>query len=470
MPPVLRHRNGTLFLDNTVLQEGAIQETYLTADTVAASSSTLSVKSINGFAINQIILIEELGTENAEIVKTHASSAPSGTTVTLTAAVARAHPAGSKVYVIKFDQFELSRSATAAGVKTVLTAASGIVSVQPDVKVQRYKETEFTSGYYFARYKDSIAATYGDYSGALPYGGFDKTTVGYVIEQSLHELGLTLSDRLSRADCYAYLTEMFREVEGKQLRWPEHYNFNYPLTTITAGDYQYPMPTDAYDTESNRSVVGARVGSSGRSLGYLDPIDFEEAQDGLVETTSAEAGSVGETAIDLTSAADFASAGTVTFYVSGVQYSFTYTSKSTNTLNGIPASGTGSITQAFASGDTMYQNASFGTPTSFTVREGSLDFTPIPDADTHGKSIYLDYAMVCTAVDSDDDTIDLHRYDMALPYLTWRIKMKVNNNNNLNLKDGYYAQYKEKLNDAIRTSPRGLGFRMKPRINTMRKR
>jgi hypothetical protein len=480
MPPTLRHRNATLFVDNSPLESGAVAEGYLTAEGTAAAS-TITVKNIIGFGINQVLLIEDLGTENAEIILTHASTVPSGTTVTLASNLVKTHPAGSKVRVLPFNQIELSRgTTTVAASGTVLTVTpsstfnpasslgSGLVAVDPTARIQTHWSDEHTSGYYFARYKNSITSDFSSYTDALPYGGWDKNTVGYVIWQALEELSLTISDKITRVGCYAWINDCLREIEGKITRWPEHYKFNYALTTLTAGDYDYTMPSDAYDTESNRSILAVRVGT-GAALDYIDPMAFEEELDGVATTTAAEAGSVGETAIDLTNAADFADSDTITFFASGTEYSFTYTGKSGNTLTGVPSSGTGSITQAFSSGDTMYQGATFGKPTSFTVSNGALLFLPFPGEEEHGKNVAIDYALVATFVDSDGDTIDVQRYDMILPYLTWRMKMKARNNNNLDRNDGYYASYKERLNDAIRTSPT-LGFRHTPRINRMRKR
>jgi hypothetical protein len=473
MPPTIRHRNGTIFLDNTPLQEGAFQETYLTAEGTAAAS-TLTVKSITAFAINQILLIEDIGTENAEIVKTHASTAPTGSTVTLSAALAKTHPVGSKVYIIAFDQVVLYHATALAGSKTALTLNSGVVSLQPDVRIQRYKETEFTTGFYVARYKESIGGTFSDYTDYITYNGWATNTVGYMIDTALRELKLTLSDIISRFDCYTWLTEMLREVEGKQVRWPDHYAFNAILGQTTAGNNVTAMPTDAYDTESNKSLLAVRVGT-GAPLNYLDPIEFDELFDGIETTTTRSSTSVGATTLPLTNSYDFPTSGSVSFYVSGTLYSVTYTgvtrdtaAGATGALTGVPASGTGSVSIIIPSGTYIWAGASFGTPTDFTIRNTNIETYPVPDASN--LNIYADYAKVATTIDSDGDTIDLQRFDMAQNYLTWRIKMKARNDNNLDQNDGYCIKYKEKLNDAIRTSaPSQIRQRPQPRINRMSK-
>ena len=67
--------------NNTNLTLQSIQ-TVLTAD-MASGSATLTVKNITGFAINQILVIGNFGNEGAEVIKTHASTAPTGSTITL---------------------------------------------------------------------------------------------------------------------------------------------------------------------------------------------------------------------------------------------------------------------------------------------------------------------------------------------------------------------------------------------------
>ena len=441
--------------------------TFLSAD-AASGVNSVTVKNITGFAVNQILVLGDLGSEGSEIIKTHGSSAPSGSTITLLTTTSLPHNASSSVTVLQYDRIELSTATTVSGAKTVLNGGSTFPIVA-DSQFTTYEDSLNSTGYYFIRFYNSISATYSSYSDPIPVAGWLRNQVGYMVNRALADLGQKLSPSITLVDCYEWINECLHEIEGKQIRWPEHLKFDYSLTTLTAGDYQYTLPTDIYDDESNRSIVAVRIGTQGESLDYLDPVAFEARLAGVAVTTAAEAGSVGETAIDLTNAADFADSGTITYYASGTQYTFTYTGKSSNTLTGIPASGTGSITQAFSSGDTLYQGATFGVPTSLTVREGSLDFYPIPGAEEHGSRVALDYATVVTRVDTDGDEIDLHRSDIVQPYLTWRIKMKARNEGSLDMNDGYYLKYKERLNDAIRTASR-IPNTFKPRINQMRKR
>src|SRR3990167_1371099 len=87
-------------------------ELVLDAD-AAAGATSITVKSILGVAINNILLFRGIGNEHAEIIATHASTAPSGNTVTLVATgLVEAHPAGTVVYVIPWNQVRFYSAAT----------------------------------------------------------------------------------------------------------------------------------------------------------------------------------------------------------------------------------------------------------------------------------------------------------------------------------------------------------------------
>ena len=477
----LQHRNDVLTIDHSPLITGAVNESYLTAQG-ASGVGTLTVKNITGFAINQILLVGELGNENAEIILTHASTAPSGTTVTLASNLARTHAVGTRVRVILFNQYELSHAVTATGSKTLLTVSggeppsslgSGLVAIDPSVKHQKYHNTEFTSGFYFARYKDSVAGTFGGYTDALAYGGWDANTVGAVIEQALDELDLNLSDKITKHSCYRWLTDGLNLIKGKQLRWPEHYSFNEVIGQTTRGINTVAMPTGAYDTETNKSLLAVRIGHENNKLDYLDPIEFEEYVGDIRHTQVRTEASAAATTLEIDNSYDFKDSGTVNIYISGVKYSITYTgvtrSSTAGILTGVPASGTGSITVTIPVGTNVWQSEDEGQPLKFTVRGGNIEFWPIPNATWDNMNIYADYNKVVTVVDSDSDVLDFQRGDALTDYLTWRIWCKAKNDNKLDTNNGYWISFKEKLNDAIRTLPRNIRYKRSPNINRMQK-
>ena len=169
-------------------------KTFLSSDT-ASSSGTLTVKNIQGFAINQILLIGEPGGQGSEIIKTHASTAPTGSTITLASNTVLPHSASTFVYVIPYDEVEISIAPTIAGAKVVLTTAS----LQADQFDTKYNDVTYTTGYYFARFENSITSAYSPYSDPAPWAGYGILSARAVIDSALGALNKKTSEVLSDA-------------------------------------------------------------------------------------------------------------------------------------------------------------------------------------------------------------------------------------------------------------------------------
>lgn len=481
MPPVLRHRHRTLEIDHGTLVENAVSETYLTAD-AASGGSTASVKNITGFAVSQVILLGELGEENAEVILLHASSAPSGTTITFASNLVRTHAAGTRVRALLFNQFELSHADTATGSKTVLTVSggeppsslgTGLVAIDPTQRVQKYRDTSETTGFYFARYYHSIDTAFGNYTDALAYGGWAANTAGYIINAALRRLGVSISEKLTWQTLIDEMNECLRFIQGKQIRWPKHYSDNAIIGQTARGIHELTLPSDIYDDNSNKSINAVRIGDSLR-LQYRSPSDFEDILGTALVTQVRTAASANDTTLAVDNSYDFADSGSVSVYVSGTKYTITYTGitrddaeGATAVFSGIPASGTGSITVTIPVDTNVWQNEEEGEPLVYTVRNGKLAHWPLANGSNDNENVYMDYSTVATSVDSDGDEIDSDRYDMVLDYLTWKIHGHERNDGVPDLANSYYLSFKEKLNDAIRTLKSGRMFRMIPNINTM---
>ena len=134
---------------------------YLNANFASAVGS-ITVDSIQSFAINQILLIGQFGSEDSEIIKTHASTTPSGNTITLASNTTKAHNRGTKVSIIQFDKYELTHATSATGSKSVLITSqlNGLVSIDAEREITLYNDIEYNSGHYFIRPTNSIGAVF----------------------------------------------------------------------------------------------------------------------------------------------------------------------------------------------------------------------------------------------------------------------------------------------------------------------
>lgn len=466
MKPNLNHRNRTLEISLKPLVEGRFEETIINADE-AAGQTAITVKDIDGFAVDQILLFGELGSETSEIVKTHASTAPSGTTITLAAGTEFAHSAGTKIYRIEFDQVEISHAATLTGAKSVLSTET----LQADQTIQRYLDTTQTTGFYFARFKESIGSTFGSYSAGIPYDGWATNQFGYLMEQALRNNKVEYSEDLTRQDLFAFGTQGLKLIQGKQIRFPQHQSLNSIIGQTTRGISVVSLPSDIYDNDTLKSIIGVRIGE-GDELEPVDPKEFEALMGDTTVTQVRTEASAADTTLELDNSYDFDDSGSVNVYISGTKYNITYTGVTrddadggTAVLTGIPASGTGSITVTIPVDTYVWQDEQEGQPHSFTIRNGSMEIWPIPSALYDNKNVFMDYFTVATEITGEGDTIDLQRFDMLLDYVTWRVRMKVKNNGILDMNDGWHTSFKERLNDTIRTNRSTFIHKMKPKVN-----
>ena len=505
-------------------------QTYITSQ-AASGVGTLTVKNINNFAINQVLLIGKLGAEGSEIIKTHASTAPSGTTVTLAANLANTHPIYTKVTVILFDQIEFSHTTTATGAKnpmvssiqatittssanttftatrvtdasawTLSAVAVGMIaktsggnyglitavsdasdyvdvsawlpstptdgetvtihsptSIPADNEFTRLDDLVYTSGFYFVRYRNSITNDYSDYIGAIPYAGMGENTVRQVIDKALVNNKLdSFTDKITQQFCLDQINESLRFITGrlKNARWSKLQTFGYVLGQTARGTYSYTLPSDIWENENNKSIIRVYLGANkNASLRWKSKNEFDNIMADTILNTVRTAASAADTSLLIDNSYDFADDGTVNVYISGTKYAITYTgvtrSATAGVLTGVPASGTGSITVTIAADTNVWQDETEGTPTFYTVYGNTLYLYPITDVSNDNMNVILDYYTAPTSVDTDEDELDVFRYDACTAWLTWKIRMLLKNDGVLDLQDGDYTIFVQNINDYI---------------------
>lgn len=431
--------------------------------TATSGSSTISVYSISNFAINQVLLIGELGDEGSEIIKTHASTAPTGNTITLASNLVKSHPGDVKVYVILFDQLEFSHSATIGGTKTVLSTSN----IDPERNDTLYVDSTNTSGYYFTRYKNSISGGFSDYSDPIPFNGFDSNTVNYIINMAMDETQKQYTDKLTYQLLIQEINECLRYVNGKLKKWSNNQKFGYNLGQLNRGIYRMALPTDYYDQHSNRSMLEVRIGDNEQNLIYQDKIEFDNLMAGVNHTTVTTQALAGDTTLSVDNVADYPDNGSINIYISNTSYAITYTGRdlSLNQFTGIPAVGTGSISTTIAVNTDVWYGESEGNPFCYTIYDGYIYFWYLNGTNTDSRTIYLSYYTDIVEVDSDADVIPLTRFDMIKHWLKWAIRAITERNGKRDLNDSDFMLFTTILNDAIRRESSGQKYKMMPKVS-----
>jgi len=442
----------TLFTTNDLT--AGRKATYLSAD-VAAAATTLTVDSIIGFAINKILLIGEIGNEDSEIIKTHASTTPTGSTITLASALTFAHTQGAKVYIINYDQLEISWCATADGTKSVLAT----IALQPDQLETIYDDTSKSTGYYFTRFKETIGTTYSDYSDPIPYGDWATNQVGAVIEYALKRNKLkTFADSIDHTFCLSEINACLKYVHGKRKKWHRLQQFDYELGYTADSEWAFAVPSDMWGY-SNKSVLDIHLEGE-EPLIYKDEREWNEMLEDVIYDQLSAAASAAATAIYLDDSYSFGDTGTV--LCRGDEIDYTVNAVATGKLTCT------ALTNALAD-DSMVWKGSYkeGLPKYYTIKEGYVFIYPLVDSNYDNINVMIDYWKECPEIDSDADTLDISRFDMVKYWLTWVIRAQKDHDGLRNPDDADYLLFESVLRDALKIEANvgGQKFKLKPKLN-----
>ena len=445
----------------------------------AAGATSIAVKSILGVAVNNILLFREIGSESAEIVATHSATSPSGNTVTLVAGgLVEAHPAGTMVYVVPWNQVRFYRSATEVDANSDASSLSALAAAQnidPTQAENIYVDTTITSGFFYHRFSDSINSVNDVYSDPIPWGIFQvqfaDDEVGYVLDFVRRKLGHEWDDRFSKQTAMDEINACFRYIQGRLKRFSRYLVSDFVIGQTARGVFDFALPADIYDNESNKSILQVRIGTS---LDYLVPLDekeFDAQMQGVVRTQIRTTAVVGGTTLLIDNSYDFDDSGSVNVYTANAVDAITYTgvtrSATAGILTGVPATGAGAIGVAHAVDQNVWQNEREGQPKYFNARQGRIRIYPLVDGTWDNMNVIMDYNMEVTKVNSEGDTLDAPRYDMVKHFLLWQGKAYWRNNGRADIKDDDFLIFQDILKAAIRTEVSGQRWKMNPKINTI---
>lgn len=429
------------------------KKTFLSAD-IASGSSTLTVKNIVGFAVNQILLIGEPGNEGSEIIKTHASSAPSGSTITLAANTGFAHSTGTFVYILGFDQVEFSTAATLTGSKSVLATSN----IEADALDTRYNDTAASTGFYFARFKETIGNTFTSYSDGVPVGGYTPLTARAVMNVALsmlHRRPDDIPDEYLFDNINACQYEVLRELK----RWSWMHSFDTDIGNTATGTWRVVVPTNLDDQNTQKSVYLFRIGKQ-MPMTWVDKEKWQELTYGVAHSTLSVALLAGATTMTLTSSQDFDDAGTVT---SGANsYTYTANARSTGVLT---LSTTIDSTNVASSGDDVFQGAALGEPRNWTTFGGYFYHYPVTSSSYTNRNYFADYYKSLTVIASDTDVLVIPDPTVYHYYLSWKIMLYIHNGEETPEGTAFFNQYIIRREKLKQKEVIGRTFKLRPRIN-----
>ena len=453
--------SNKVVIENATLLQSPIQ-TFLSTD-MASASGTLTVKNITGFATagptgngkNCVLILGELGNEGTEIINTSASTAPTGSTITLASNTVFPHSSGTPVYVIDYDNVEVSTATTLTGSKTVLAT----IPVQVGSDYTTYDDTAGSVGYYFARFKNTITTTYSSYSDGIPVGGYGILTARYIINNALGMINKDTSELLTDQFCFNEINNCQMEVLREYKRWSFMQVFDYSLGQITTGQWKVAVPANLDDQFTNKSIYNFRIGTQ-TNLQWVDKQKWNEIVAGVAHTTLASNINVSDATITLTDASDFDQNGG-SIYIGANIYQFTSITSNVVTLTAVS-------TTTDTAGEDAFQGASFGYPQYWTTFGGYLYFYPVLATAFNMQEGNLDYYQKPITITNDSDQIVLPDPNVCVFYLAWKMLLRINNGVDDATTNPMYQSYSARKNTLMRKEMAGNNFRMKPLKNEIK--
>lgn len=217
-----------------------LEQTFLSSPT-SAGVTTVLVKNNHNFAVNDRILIGDMGTENAEICTV--DSVSDNDTIVLTAATSFAHSTDTPLYVLQFDSARFYRATSSDGSYTLLDTVA--LDVDNDEKKTYYDDTGGTAAHY---YKISLYHTVdlveSEKSDPVKGSGYTNKQVGKIIDDMFTEFGeQSENNTLARSEVLAWMNEVNDDIHTYFKRPPDFLHTREALTRTANRNY-LDFPTD----------------------------------------------------------------------------------------------------------------------------------------------------------------------------------------------------------------------------------
>jgi hypothetical protein len=444
----LRINNSNILVSNLGLTDDQI--TTRLVDDYASGSASINVASIQGISVGKIILIGNFGDSTSEIIRIHTVTAPSVQTITLASNTTKDHYSDTPVTILDFDQIEFSRSTTLSGSKSVLATQS----INSDRIDSLYKDLTNTTGYAFARFKNSYTSSYSSYSTGVNYSSSDVSILNNILKQACNDASVEVGGQYSTEqmliddanDCQDTITNFdwkFELVRNDTSLSAIQYENTYSLNSLT---YELKYPA------ISQGIKSVKFGST--PLQLIDNNEMDDLLKSVVRTTVATQAGIGDTSIVVTNSNELNSTGTV--YINGLSISYTSKDDTTNTISGISAA---TITSIIPVDSIVWQNISLGIPTKYTISIENELILDRPISSTYaGFPINVEYLKKLTRFTDFSSTTEVPFVDVFTLFVSAKIEKRKRNFEN-------YQLIMKEFNDAITLR---LGTYKMPILDNMR--
>lgn len=372
-----------------------------------------------------LLLLSSIGSENSEIVTSTSNTINSFVTL----ATVMSHNRGDIVSEIKYDQIVVSKSTTIDGVYSVLATQTMFTTQQNTVI---YDTTGLTTDYYKIQWKNSLTGALSDYSSAMSVSSYPTNSVATIVYPVLKAMGVSTDDSKITAEfCISAIDDARKFTQAKLygIRHAWQQEFEYPLRLLAGTNY-VDLPTDIDFTETDRSVLSARLVVNNIStpypLRYIDKKSWNNVSQSVAGGTTTTLTAIGATSIKLDSVGDFPDSSSGVAYVATSGYdeeieqiAYTSIDLTTNQLTGVTG-----ITREIPIGTKVWSRPTISQPIYYTVYDDKLFFDRIIPDSMQGGNLYIDYYKKIDDVTNLYQELPEHYREIYKWYLRYAIKYR----------------------------------------------
>jgi hypothetical protein len=329
-----------------------------------------------------------------------------------------------------YDKVQVFNSPTIGG---TLTQLGSDLTIPANQMYTQYNDVAGSTGYYYAKWKNSITSVTSAVSEPSPVTAYTMQSARSIIDTALGMINKTTSQVLTDEFGFQMIDSCQMEVLREFKRWSFMQSFNTIVGTALTGNWKVAVPADCDDQNTYKSLYNFRIGKE-LDMVWVDKEEWDDLIAGIAYSTLAIIANPGDTNLILTNSTDFDDQGTI--QVGANQYTWTANNRSANQLT----LGTSVVTLAPV-GQDVFQFASLGLPTYWTIWAGFIYHWPAISASYNNRNYYLDYYKSLTQIVSDSDQIVLPDPTVVQYYLAWKFLLKLNNGEETDGSKAQYANY-----------------------------
>lgn len=420
--------------------------TNLSAEVLPAAV-TIAVRNNEGFAQNDLVLIEDYDSSVSEI-KQITAAVTIGTSLTV-AALSFGHGNGVEVRKILFDQVEISSAPSPSGSKAVLATTS----LQVANRVTEYVVTASADSYYFVRYKNSVTSNFSDYSDAIAATDFTPDQVGFLRRLALESLGDQFENGYSANWFYDQIYLCERDILKAKQQWSTLTVEEYDAGNVTVGMSRVALPSNYANPKSDDALLNIRLGS-GLPIPRVDWAEFKRQTSGIVRSTCSLV-SISDVTVTLADSRDFLDSGSIN--IAGTEYPYTSNNRATGVLSGFTA-----FTAIITASTDVWQGISFGEPCVCSVNNGYVYFDLPPSSDFTGRNIWMDYRRDASRPTSDGGSVLFDDPLLYINYLELQVKKKRRADEGVPINDPTRIEYQQRRMQTAMRDKNPYGVRIIP--------